>query len=205
MLTRDSIIDAGLAIVDEQGQERLTMRGLAERLGVTAAAIYHYFDGRDDLLEAILDTVCAAIVGDADRTGDWRQRLDSLLHALVEHSMGHPAASVWAITTYARQTPMLRLHEAMLEVLDDAGFAPEEAVRIKGILLRFCVGHLVLHDATPGHQWRKLPKGSFPRYRAAGPALDASDPADVFTTGLAALLMAWSNPSPPASDPRQAP
>ena len=59
MLTRERIVEAGLAIVDEQGHERLTMRGLAQRLGVTATAIYHYVDGRDDLLEAILTTPSA--------------------------------------------------------------------------------------------------------------------------------------------------
>ena len=188
MLRRDSIIEAGLAIVDEVGPERLTMRGLADRLGVTATAIYHYFAGRDDLLEAILDRICTAIVADADPAGDWRRRLGSLLHSLVEHSMAHPAASVWAITTYARREPMLQLHEAMLAVLDEAGFPPEEAVRTKGILLRFCVGHLVLHEAAAGPGWQSVSPDRFPRYRAAGPALEATDPAALFTTGLTALL-----------------
>jgi TetR/AcrR family tetracycline transcriptional repressor len=195
MLTREKIVEAGLAIVDEQGQERLTMRGLAQRLGVTATAIYHYVEGRDELLEAILDHVCAAIVADADDSGDWRHRLSSLLESLIEHSMTHPAASVWAITSYARQEPMLRLHEAILATLDDAGFPPREAVRIKGILLRFCVGHLVLHESAPGHEWRTLPKDRFPHYRAAGPALDVSRPAEVFTSGLTLLITGLAEPT----------
>ncbi len=190
MLTRERIIEEGLAIVDEQGQEHLTMRGLAQRLGVTATAIYHYVDGRDELLEAILDHVCATIVASADHTGDWQHRLSSLLESLIEHSMTHPSASAWAITSYARKEPMLRLHEAILATLADAGFPPPEAVRIKGILLRFCVGHLVLHESAPGHEWRTLPQDRFPHYRAAGPALDASRPADVFATGLALLIAA---------------
>jgi TetR/AcrR family transcriptional regulator, tetracycline repressor protein len=196
MLTRERIVEAGLGIVDEFGPERLTMRGLAQRLGVTATAIYHYVDGRDDLLEAILDQVCETIVANADQTGSWRRRLASLLESLVEQSMTHPSASVWAITSYARQEPMLRLHEAILATLADAGFPPREAVRIKGILLRFCVGHLVLHESAPGHDWRALPKDRFPHYRASGPALDRSDPADVFATGLATLITAL--PQPPS-------
>src|SRR6266508_4254417 len=47
VLTPDKILDAALELVDATGPDGLTMRRLADRLGVTATAIYHYFDGRD--------------------------------------------------------------------------------------------------------------------------------------------------------------
>jgi AcrR family transcriptional regulator len=166
----------------------MTMRRLAERLDVTATAIYHYFDGRDAILEALMDRVCARIVSEASTDGTWEERLRVLLTVMVEGAVAHPQASAWAIKAYARRPPMLRLHEAILAVLFEAGFTPEAAVHVKGALLRFCIGHISLNEAQPGHEWRRLPKTSLPHYRATGPALDAFDPAAHFRIGLDALL-----------------
>jgi AcrR family transcriptional regulator len=188
VLSREAILDAALDLVDEVGPGNLTMRGLAQRLGVTAAAIYYYFDGRDQLVEALLDEVCLRIVARYERVGSWQDQLCDLLRAMVDHAVAHPTASMWAVTTYARQPPMLRLHEAILEILGDAGFDPETATQIKGAALRFCIGHLAMSEARPGHAWRQVSKRSFPRYYASGPALDRFDPAEHFELGLRALL-----------------
>jgi AcrR family transcriptional regulator len=192
MLSSDKILDAALELVDAAGPENLTMRRLAERLGVTATAIYHYFDGREAILEALVDRVCVVIVADAPRVGSWQGRLRALLTAMVDAAIAHPTASAWAITAYARRPPMLRLHEAILVILDDAGFSPEAAVHVKGALLRFCIGHLALHEAAPGHEWRRLSRRAYPRYRATGPALDTFDEAEHFRVGLGALLKGLS-------------
>ena len=89
-------------------------------------------------------------------------------------------------------------------IMRKGGFSPREAVRIKGILLRLCVGHLALHESAPGHEWRNLPRDRFPHYRAAGPALDASRPADVFASGLALLIAAVEESTPSAAATRAA-
>jgi AcrR family transcriptional regulator len=204
MLTRDAILDAALELVDRDGSDKLTMRPLAERLGVTATAIYHYFDGRDAVIEALVDRVCSTIVSDSAGDGPWDVRLTALLTTMVDQAAAHPATAAWIITTYARRPPMLQLHEAMLEILTDAGFTPEDAVQIKGAMLRLCIGHLMLREAAPGHEWRKLPKNSFPCYRAAGPALDAFDPAAHFRLALDALLVGLQDRiGPPRRRPRR--
>src|SRR5947207_7358841 len=99
MLSREKIIDAGLQLVDDAGPQGMTMRRLAQRLDVTATALYHYFQDRDELLEAIVDHVSARIVADAESTGDWAGQLRALLSALVEHALSHPSAVAWAIST----------------------------------------------------------------------------------------------------------
>jgi AcrR family transcriptional regulator len=205
MLTRAKVLDAALVLVDENGPDGLTMRGLAERLDVTATAIYHYFEGREAILEALLDGICATIVSDAPRRGDWRSQLRDLLATMVDQALAHPTASAWAITAYARRPPMLRLHEAILEILADAGFDVAAAVQVKGAVLRFCIGHIVLNEAAPGHAWRRLPKGSFPHYRATGPALDHFDASEHFIIGLGALLDGLEERIPRHRRPRQRP
>src|SRR6266508_4261040 len=87
VLTPDKILDAALELVDATGPDGLTMRRLADRLGVTATAIYHYFDGREAILEALLDRVCGIIVGDAPHDGPWDVRLKGLLTTMVDHGL----------------------------------------------------------------------------------------------------------------------
>jgi AcrR family transcriptional regulator len=153
VLNREAILDAALDVIDKDGPDALTMRGVAEQLGVTATAIYHHFDGRDAVLEGLVDRVCAAMVADAPTSGAWRERLRALLTGMVTRSLDHPAMTVWAITTYARKPPVVQLHDALREVLREAGFSKSDAEHAKGVLLRYCVGHLVLATAD----------GPFPR------------------------------------------
>lgn len=183
------ILDAAIELIDEQGgPEHLTMRAVGQRLDVTAPAIYHYFEGRDELVEAIVARVCATIVADAPDEGDWVTRLQGLTISLVDHAADLPSSSLWAITEFAHRPPMLRLHEAILDILLGAGLTVEAAVRIKGAVLRLCVGHLALQSVEPGHEWHQLPGEQFPRYRRAGPTMDTIDRRGLFIDALDALL-----------------
>jgi AcrR family transcriptional regulator len=58
-LTPDRIVTAAIAILDRDGLEGLTMRRLAEPLGVKAMALYHHFPNREALLDAIVGAVLA--------------------------------------------------------------------------------------------------------------------------------------------------
>lgn len=51
--TRAKIVAAGVAIVDEKGEAALRVADVGERAGVSTPAMYHYFDGRDDLVVAV--------------------------------------------------------------------------------------------------------------------------------------------------------
>ena len=205
MLTREKILNTGLEIMDREGPQGLTMRRLAQRLEVTATAIYYHFDGREEVLGAIVDHVCAAIVAEAPQDGGWTQRLRGLLMAFMKHASAHPAASAWAITRYAHRPPAMRIHEAILAVLLDVGFSADDAVYVKSAVMRFCVGHLALGEATRGENWPDLPASQFPACNAARPALERSDPAQQFRSGLDALLagLAASSCTPPVPAPQQ--
>ncbi len=53
-LDRDLIVRAALDSIDRNGSQGLTMRGLAQDLGVEAMSLYRYVSGREDLLEAVV-------------------------------------------------------------------------------------------------------------------------------------------------------
>jgi AcrR family transcriptional regulator len=201
MLSREAILETGLSLVDEFGVAGLTMRALAERLGVTATAIYYYFDGRDDLLEAVIDRVCESIVDSAPADGPWDERLRALLEAVVTEGLEHRSVLALTITEYGKRPPVLRISETILSILRDAGFSLESAVYVNGAVLRFCIGHLMTGQVTPGLDWRELSDAEFPNYRAAGAIHDSFDRSREFRLGLDALMRGITEgPLAPASD-----
>ena len=59
-LDRASILHAALALLEEQG-DAFSMRALAQRLGVDAMAVYHYYAGKEELLLALMAQRFAAL------------------------------------------------------------------------------------------------------------------------------------------------
>lgn len=103
-LTRAEIIDAAVELLD-QGVEALTMRSLADRLGVTAAALYYWFPAKAQLLDAIAEHVAAQIVATKERGASWEDRLRSLAMAVLDAAEHHPATFNWVFRNYAMQPP----------------------------------------------------------------------------------------------------
>ena len=59
-LSREAIVDAGLAILDEYGLGDLSMRRVADALGVQAGALYYHVPNKQSLLAAIADEILRA-------------------------------------------------------------------------------------------------------------------------------------------------
>ena len=55
--TRDEILEAARRLLVQSGLEQVTLRGIAAELGMTAPALYRYFDSREALLESLIDTL----------------------------------------------------------------------------------------------------------------------------------------------------
>jgi AcrR family transcriptional regulator len=51
--TRQAILDAARAIINEQGVDALSMRTLAEEVDYSPSALYNYFDNKEEIIEAI--------------------------------------------------------------------------------------------------------------------------------------------------------
>ena len=87
-LTRARILLAAVALADEGGVESLSMRRLAQELGVVPMALYKHVANKDEMLDGMLDVV----VGEIDpplEGADWktamRERILSARRALLRH------------------------------------------------------------------------------------------------------------------------
>ncbi|MEU8664308.1 TetR/AcrR family transcriptional regulator [Actinoplanes philippinensis] len=97
--TRTAIVEAAAALLHESGPGAVTTRGVAERAGVQAPAIYRLFGDKDGLLEAVAEHVLAAFVagkaaGMAAATASDVDPLDDLRaswHRQIDFGLANPA------------------------------------------------------------------------------------------------------------------
>ncbi len=59
--TRERIISVALELFAEQGYEQTSLREIADRLGVTKAALYYHFKTKDDIVHGIVESMAAPI------------------------------------------------------------------------------------------------------------------------------------------------
>jgi len=72
-LTQAEVLDTALRLVEAEGTERLSMRRLAQELGVTPMAIYRYVGNKEDLLQRVADQVLNKVRRDRGQT--WQEHL----------------------------------------------------------------------------------------------------------------------------------
>jgi len=150
-LSRDRIVDAALALIDDDGLDALTMPRLAERLGVGTMSLYRHIADKDDLVNAVAARVLSGVgvpEGDPD---DWRGRVVGYLRVLREQTLAHPALSRILADRGLTVGPVFDQLEQAHTILLAAGFSPTDAVRTFYALLTYVFG-FVMWELPRVHQ-----------------------------------------------------
>lgn len=138
-LTRERIRDAALAIIDADGLAAVTMRRLAERLGVQAASLYTHFATKDE----VLDAVANLIVADVDTSGfgqGWREGLLTWGRSYRATLLAHPGAVPLIASGSQRRETFLAMADAVHGGLLASGWAPRRATEISGMVKYLVIG-----------------------------------------------------------------
>jgi AcrR family transcriptional regulator len=186
-LSREDILDVAVDLLD-RGPQALTMRSLADRLGVTSAATYYWFPSKAELLDAVAEHVIARIVATDPRSASWQERLHALALAIVEAGQDHPVTFNWVFTNYGGQPPLATIDEAMLNVLIEAGFPPREALLGRSAVLRFVVGHLGLARIGSLTDTALVSPDNYPRVHEVAAESSALENTDFLEYGLDRLI-----------------
>lgn len=147
-LTRERVLRAAVGLADKDGIGGLTMRKLAQGLGVEAMALYNHVANKDDLLDGMVDIVFEEIGLPTDGM-DWksamRQRAISAQAVLSRHS--------WAIgllESRSRPGPVtLRHHNAVLGCLREGGFSLVMAAHAYSLLDSYIFGFALQQRNVP--------------------------------------------------------
>lgn len=134
-LSREVIVEAALALIRDDGEERLTLRRLATSLDTGPASLYVYFDNTQDLYAAVLDDLLGTV--DVRRgAAPWRERLVALLVAYTDVLHAHPSLARTALLMRPTGVNSLALWEAQLALLEEGGVPRGQAAWGVDLLLQ---------------------------------------------------------------------
>ena len=162
-LSRERIIECAIEFIDTYGLAALTMRRLGKELDVEAMSIYRHVNGREDLLEGIIDHVMAGLrLGpehdELRSAGGWQAYLVWLAHSVRAVALEHPNVFP-LIATRHPAAPWLRPPLRSLQVVEDflatliaKGFSDARAVTAYRAFSSFLLGHLLLEASFLGAQ-----------------------------------------------------
>lgn len=182
----------------EVGLSGLTMRRLAERLGVTAMSLYPRIDSKPVLIDLMVDHVLAELLAqDAPDDADWRARLQYDAVATWDLHHRHPWLSELGAGRSALGPAELALHERQLAAFDGLDLPSEligEIIGVVGSYVRGAVRAAVEADQAPartgiGHReyWQRrgaaLAQVVTPAARQRLPHLDTMGVLDALVAG----------------------
>ena len=137
-LSRERVLQAAVALADEDGIDGLTMRKLADELGVKAMSLYNHVENKDDLLNGMVDAVWAENVLPGPDV-EWKAKVRHLATSAHEALLRHP----WASTLHSRQDPgprRFRYGDSLLGSFRDAGFSKEVTYHAYHIIESYILG-----------------------------------------------------------------
>ncbi|HEY7058929.1 MAG TPA: TetR/AcrR family transcriptional regulator C-terminal domain-containing protein [Vicinamibacterales bacterium] len=127
-LDQAQVVRAAMALLDEAGLDELTMRRLADRLGVKAAALYRHVRNKDELLALLGDEISGEIPLPTS-TGSWQDRLTEMAWNARRGLLAHRDAARVLAATPPAGPQRLRHIEAVLRILRESGLDDRDAAR----------------------------------------------------------------------------
>ena len=130
-----------IAMADQDGLEALSMRGLAERLGVEAMSLYHHLPSKAALFEAMADQLAGLLPMPPELP--WRESLWAAAHGWRDLAREHPGAFPLLATRASHAPGLVQRVAVVVTQLRAAGFAPTASARAFSSLITALNGFLL--------------------------------------------------------------
>jgi TetR/AcrR family tetracycline transcriptional repressor len=199
-LDQAQVVQAALALLDDAGLDELTMRRLAERLGVKAASLYRHVRDKDELLVLLGDEISGEIPM-VRPEGPWQERLREMAWNVRRGLLAHRDAARLLALTPPYGPRRLRHVESMLRILRSAGMSRKDAARAayhcNNFVTEFAAdeARFAAFAKTPGASRRKvlaqarkhfksLPRDEYPALVELADDLTADDSDGLFEFGI---------------------
>jgi TetR/AcrR family tetracycline transcriptional repressor len=148
-LSEQAILDAALALLAELGAERVTIRGIAARVGIAPNAVYTYFPDKAAVLhglaEQLLGRVCDTL--SPDPSLPWRDRVHALADTLRTELLAHPGSVYLLLGDSLDDRNAQAIGATLLTILADADLDPDAAASASHLINVHTLGSVAL-DAT---------------------------------------------------------
>lgn len=207
-LSVERIVRAAIAVADAEGLAALSMRRVADRLGVGAMSLYTYVPGKAELIDVMLDTAYAETLRSDEVAGGWRLKLETVARDNWALFQRHP----WMLQVAASSRPplgpnVLAKYDADLRAVSGIGLTEAEMDSVVGLVAGHVEGaarravearQVVRRTGLTDEQWwrayepllvRVFDPGRFPTAARVGEAAGAAfDPEHAFEFGLQRVL-----------------
>lgn len=154
-LSRDEVLQGAIRLVNEHGLEALTMRRLADALGVQAGAIYWHFADKQELYDAMGDEIMVGLL-EPPLTGAWDVQLAEICRRIADNFLKMRDGAVLATRGLRPGPNGLGVSEKMLAIARDAGFSREHAIWATAALGYYVLGWVTDLQATEAAMARGL-------------------------------------------------
>jgi AcrR family transcriptional regulator len=203
-LSRERIVDAAIALLDDEGESGLTFRALATRLSTGPGAIYWHIANKSELLAAASDAIVARAMGEVLSSATPHEAIRSLAVSVFEAIDAHP----WVGAQLSRapwQTAMLQIFERIGRQVQALGVPRGAQFTSASALLSYILG-VSVQNAAQGRllepsvnradflemvsaRWKELDAHQYPFTRnvAAAKLCDHDDLAE-FLAGIDLIL-----------------
>ena len=164
--TRARILEVAQKLFAERGYDGSSLREIAERVGVTKAALYYYFPSKEEIVRALADRLFAGIdvlLDDVERNGPsleaWKARIDTFINlmfaqrdlftmmernrAVFEH------LHLWAEDDVHKEDRLTRLNAAMADPSIPLEHQVRVATAVGAAMMTMMRGRGAFPDAAP--------------------------------------------------------
>ncbi|MGH2444599.1 MAG: TetR/AcrR family transcriptional regulator C-terminal domain-containing protein [Candidatus Limnocylindria bacterium] len=123
-MSRERVLRAAIELADEAGIEALTMRRLAQQLGVEAMTLYYHVANKNDILAGIVDLVVEEIALPT-AGGDWKAELRASSISAHDVLVRHPWSASLVLSGPGLSQARMRQMDAILGTLRSGGFSAD--------------------------------------------------------------------------------
>jgi AcrR family transcriptional regulator len=150
-LSKATVAEHALKLADVEGLDSVTIRRLAQELGVTPMALYWHFKNKDELLLGIADHVLAGVKATREPGDPWLSQLRAMVEVLVAAMRAHPslhallqAVDKQAVASFTRAT-----NDALDLLTRGGGFGLEQSYWVSSYLLHGAIGLVAAQPGCP--------------------------------------------------------
>jgi AcrR family transcriptional regulator len=202
-LTRDAIVSAAIAVLDESGVSGLSMRRVAQKLEAGVASLYGHVSGKEELLELVFDELVGQVPLPTPDPACWREQVTEMLRGLRRVLMAHRDAALAGLGRIPTSPQTLAAAEVLVATLRLGGLS-DRVVALGLDQLILYVSACAFEDSMQQTAmdpadvrryfeevhafYEALPSAQFPVLASIAPEMTAADGDERFEFGLATML-----------------
>jgi TetR/AcrR family tetracycline transcriptional repressor len=156
-ISEEKILQTSWELLGEDGVEKLSMRRLADRLGIQAPSLYWYFKSKQELYQRLTNQVSRIILEEFHSEGDWKEQLTGIAMTLRIVLQRHPCSTQLMMLTLPLEPDIIRFTNRMLLCVESTPLEQEQKLQVVTTVTNYVLG-FVLDDYQDQRNFASIQK-----------------------------------------------